>query len=196
MGEVKSSRIIGANSAYGRNASDFYPTPPEVTQALVDFLGLRPETMIWEPAAGEGHMARVLAGNGYIVTATDIKTGVDFMTSEIETPWEWIMTNPPFSLAEGFIQRCAGYKKPFALLLKVHFWNAKRRLTLFRSCPPAYVLPLTWRPVFLPEERGKSPLMDFMWCVWDEEARHRNNGATVYLPLSKPERVFEGVPNG
>lgn len=45
MSELLGSRIAGGNSDYGRNQSDFYPTPPEVTMSLlihldggVDFL--------------------------------------------------------------------------------------------------------------------------------------------------------------
>ena len=34
------SRIAGGNTAYKRSNADFYPTPPDVTFALLDFLRL------------------------------------------------------------------------------------------------------------------------------------------------------------
>lgn len=40
MDSLQASRIAGGNSAIGRRESDFYPTPPEVTVALLDFLRL------------------------------------------------------------------------------------------------------------------------------------------------------------
>ena len=166
MAELIGSRICGGNTAYRRNASDFYPTPPDVTQALLDFLKIPDGKKIWEPACGEGHMVKVFEGNGYTVRATDLQTGTDFLkTSENDS--DWIITNPPFSQAEHFIRKCAEYKVPFALLLKSQYWHAARRVALFSEITPAYVLPLTWRPDFLFKTRGSgSPLMDVIWCVW------------------------------
>ena len=37
MDSLNASRIAGGNSAYGRSQSDFYPTPPDVTVALMRF---------------------------------------------------------------------------------------------------------------------------------------------------------------
>lgn len=184
MNDLLGSRIAGGNTAYKRSESDFYPTPPEVTEALLNFLLLPCSQKIWEPACGEGHMVDAISKRGYDVIGTDINTGVDFLTAEIPNGVDWIITNPPFSHAEQFIRRCVEHKKPFALLLKSQYWHAKKRLELFREHPPAYVLPLTWRPDFLFKQRGSgSPLMDVMWCVWTV----RDLGQTVYEPLSKPE---------
>ena len=98
------SRIVGGNSAFDRNQSDFYPTPPEATQALLDFLHIPPSMRIWEPACGEGHMVEVMERNGLEVIGTDIQLGTDFLTAELPEGIDWIITNPPFSLAEDFIK--------------------------------------------------------------------------------------------
>ena len=176
------SRIACGNTAYSRAASDFYPTPPEVTSALMNFLMLPCSHKIWEPACGENHMVNVMRDRGYDVIGTDINMGVDFLSAEIPEDVDWIITNPPFSLADSFVCKCVEHKKPFALLLKSQYWHAKKRLQLFREHPPAYVLPLTWRPDFLFGQRGGSPLMEVMWCVWTVS----DPGRTVYEPLSKP----------
>lgn len=182
MTELLGSRICGGNTAYKRNASDFYPTPPEATQALLDFLKLDEGTRVWEPACGEGHMAEVLEKNGCIVRATDLQLGTDFLETD-ENFSEWIITNPPFSLAEQFIRKCAGYNVPFALLLKSQYWHAAKRAALFSEITPAYILPLTWRPDFLFKTRGSgSPFMDVIWCVWIP-----GENKTAYIPLVKPE---------
>ena len=52
------------------------------------------------------------------------------------------------------------------MLLKAQYWNTKNRKALVRETKPYMELNLTWRPAFLEEERGKSPLMDCMWVVW------------------------------
>lgn len=182
MDKLTASRINGGNTAYQRNSQDFYPTPPDATQALIDFLKIPRGRTIWEPAVGKGDLANVLRANWYFVIGTDIQTGTDFLTCDV-VPCDWIITNPPFSLAEQFIRKCVEFKKPFALLLKSQYWHAKSRLSLFREHPPRYVLPLTWRPDFLFKTRGKgSPLMDVMWVVWDE----RPAAHTEYFPLERP----------
>ena len=181
------SRIAGGNTAYKRVESDYYPTPPEATQALIDALKigdmLHDGDHIWEPACGDGHMVSVLQNNGFLVTATDILTGEDYLATEKPDGVNWIITNPPFSLAEEFIRRSLEHNVPFALLLKSQFWHAKKRFGLYYEHPPAYILPLTWRPDFLFKSRGKgSPLMDVMWCVWLPGAEH----SATYIPLRKP----------
>lgn len=174
--------IIGGGVAHKRVASDFYPTPPDVTEALMRFLRLPMGTVVWEPACGEMDMAEMMRAWGCDVIATDILTGTDFLTAET-VKCDWIITNPPFSLADRFIERCIESKKPFALLLKSQFWHAKKRLELFRSYPPGFVLPLTWRPDFTFKQRGKGkPLMDVMWVIWDGVPD------TMYIPLERPNK--------
>lgn len=182
MDRAAASRIVGGNSAYKRAESDFYPTPPDVTEALLDFIDLPLNTVIWEPACGEGHMVDVMQKRGYRVIATDIRQGIDFLTSG-DYQCDWIITNPPFSVADKFIERCIASGKPFALLLKSQYWHAKKRLMLFRNCPPTFVCPLTWRPDFTFNTRGKgSPLMDVMWAIWER------GRVTRYIPMERPKK--------
>lgn len=136
------SRIAGGNTAYKRSNADFYPTPPDVTFALLNFLRLsEAKNVIWEPACGEGHMVKQIRKMGYDVFGTDIRTGTDFLTADPPRYFTWIITNPPFSLSEQFIRRCGELKRPFALLLKAQYWHAKRRVPLFREHMPSWVLP-------------------------------------------------------
>ena len=177
------SRINGGNTAYKRSEVDFYPTPPEATIALLEFLRLPEGTKIWECACGEGHMVNVFRDAGFCVIGTDIQSGTDFLTADLPDNVDWIITNPPFSLSQKFIERCIEHGKPFAMLLKSQYWHAKKRKKLFDRYAPSFVLPLTWRPDFLFKKRGAgSPLMDVMWCVWQV-----GNRKTVYIPLDKPE---------
>lgn len=187
--KLMGSRINGGNTAYKRNESDFYPTPSDVTQALIDFLEIPKDKTIWEPACGVGHMSSVFKSNGYRTISSDINESVatdfvcDFTKEFYDHECDWIITNPPFSIAEKFINSAYNMRIPFALLLKSQYWHSKKRLSLFEQTNPTYVLPLTWRPDFLFKERGKgSPLMDCIWCVWGLD-----NGKTIYHPLKKPK---------
>lgn len=186
MDTLTASRITGGNSAYGRAKSDFYPTPPDVTIALLNYLNLPKDMIIWEPACGEGHMVKAIESQGYKVIGTDIQTGDDFLAPELkQINFNWIITNPPFSKSEEFIRRCAEYNKPFALLLKSQYWHAKKRKALFEEITPTDILPLTWRPDFLFKTRGNgSPLMDVMWVVWGFK---NISGIAKYKPLDRPK---------
>ena len=181
MGVQQASTIVGSNPNKKRSALDFYPTPREVTVALLDFLKIPKSTKIWEPACGQNHMVNVMRDFGYEVVCTDIQSGVDFLTADLPEGVEYIITNPPFNVAEDFIKRCIEHGKPFALLLKSQYWNAQKRTKLFKDHPPKFVLPCNWRPDFTGQG---SSLMDMMWCVWGD-----NYGLkfSLYLPLEKPK---------
>ena len=85
-----------------------------VTTALIPHLP--PIATIWEPAAGSGLRVEALRCAGFAVIATDIATGDDFLLSKANGAAA-IITNPPYALAQEFIehgahgpgQRCGGY---------------------------------------------------------------------------------------
>lgn len=184
-------KIIGGNGNGERNRWDFYPTPPECTEARVRYLigngMIRKGDRVWEPACGEGAMLNELERLGLNAYGTDIQMGQDFRLY----PWpeqegekvlgiKWIITNPPFALASDFINTAYFTNLPFAFLLKSQFWHSKKRLDLFRTMRPSHVLPLTWRPDFTGE--GAS-LMDMIWVVW-----YGRPNKTIYEPLERPTK--------
>lgn len=168
------------------NSTEFYPTPHEVTRALIEFMELQGVT-VWEPACGEGHMAEAMKALGVEVIATNLhdqgygQTGVDYLTAPLPD-CDWIITNPPFSRAEDFIRRSIQHGKPFALLLKSQYWHGKKRLDLFNDHKPVAVLPLTWRPDFHMGKKGGSPTMEVLWTIWGPTPA----AVTEYIPLPKP----------
>jgi len=187
---MKSSVMIGGTSdSFARREMDYYPTPYEVTQSLIDTGVIPPSAKIWEPACGEGHMAEVFLKNKYQVFSSDIRdTGYgscrDFLTGtgpEVDT----IITNPPFIQSTEFIERCIELEAPrFAMLLKSQYWHSVRRASLFAKHPPAFIYALTWRPDFCFGERGNSPTMDMLWTVWITGMTD-----TRYRVLRKPANI-------
>lgn len=183
--------VLANRSAPDRNRTDYYRTPPDVTFALLNFLEdqghLDTESTIWEPACGTGEMAESMKERGYSVFSTDLypsgygnPIAVDFLSSA-PVELDWIITNPPFSMAEKFIRHALELDRPFAFLLKSQFWHARKRLDLFEKHPPAYVLPLTWRPDFLWGAKSGSPTMECLWTVWLSQ-----DCITEYHPLRRP----------
>lgn len=167
-----------------RRELDFYPTPPDATHAIMQFLQLCPSMSVYECACGDGAMAKVIKAYGHHVIASDLRdTGygtpnVDFLQSC--TKAGAIITNPPFNISEAFIRHALTLSPVVAMLMKSQYWHAAKRTALFAEYPPAWVLPLNWRPDFMNGERGGSPTMDVAWTVWI-----KGNADTRYRVLSK-----------
>jgi len=173
---MKGLTLANGGDKAKRRQLDFYPTPPDATHAIMRFLDLNPCT-VWECACGDGAMAEVIKKYNHNVIATDIQnTGygcgnVDFLEERIQC--DAIITNPPFNLSHKFILHALKQADLVAMILKSQYWHAKKRTELFRQNPPAYVLPLTWRPDF---GGGGAPTMEVHWTVWikgDVDTKYR-----------------------
>jgi hypothetical protein len=146
-----------------RIEADRYFTPHWCTEALLPHLPERLGT-VWEPAAGTRKMVDVLARR-FIVSATDIATGHDFLQMSDDNGAQAIITNPPYTLATEFCEHALRLMEPVggivAMLLRTDFDHAKGRAHLFRDCPAfAKKLVLTKRIVWFepePGKKGKSP---------------------------------------
>ena len=114
--------IVGFST--DRAEADYYPTPPQTTEALMQREVF--EGMVWECACGKGNIARLLESRGNKVIATDIKNGQDFLTYEPEN-YDCVITNPPYSIKDKFLKRCYLLDKPFALLLPLTTFEGKRQ---------------------------------------------------------------------
>jgi hypothetical protein len=154
------NRIVGATNGK-RHKNDFYSTPAECTETLLNELHIPKSWIIWECANGSGAISDRLEYHGYTVIKTDIVTGDDFLTTTRNA--DMIITNPPFNIADKFIERAWSLAIPFALLLKTQYFNSKKRLELFNKFTPTWIYPLTWRPDFTGQG---SSLMDMNWVVW------------------------------
>lgn len=181
-----------------RREQDFYPTPDNVTHALMRFLHdqsiIKPHAMIWEPACGDGAMSKVIESYGYTVASSDVREdsgygrgGIDYLNTPCDWRYDGIITNPPFKIAADFVKKAVNEAPVVALLFKSQYWHAEKRTKLFNEFQPAWVLPLNWRPDFKAAENaanGKkgAPLMEVLWTVWV-----RGNTDTRYRILSKPD---------
>lgn len=175
-------QLTAGGKKENRRELDFYPTPPEVTISLMEFLQLPTNSVIWEPAFGNGAMAKIL--DQYVTTGvicTDIIYGDDYLTTQPPLSIDAIITNPPFNLSAQFIEKAVHDAPIVAMLLKSQYWHAKIRTDLFEKYPPTWVLPLNWRPDFLEHKRKVgdkkgSPTMEVAWSVWikgDTETKYK-----------------------
>lgn len=162
-----------------RIPNEFYPTPPEATRALLSVEIFDGD--IWEPACGDGRIAKVLREHGHAVIATDLHaygvgaSGVDFLRQS-QSRAKHIVSNPPYGrgLADRFVQRALALTRhtggKVAMLLNMASLCHPRRTAEWRRTPPARLYAID-DIVCWPEDRyGPAPdyfrKHRYVWAVW------------------------------
>jgi hypothetical protein len=158
---------------------DDFPTPPWATRALCEWLIRKGEDLgaftVREPCANRGHMARPLAEYFRRVEAFDVHdygAGYpvrDYLFGSIE-PVHFTVANPPFRLAEQFIERASASSEfGFAVLVRGSFLESVGRYErLFSKNQPSHVLQFVERVVM---HKGRlapegSTATTYIWMVW------------------------------
>jgi hypothetical protein len=162
---------------------DDYPTPRWAVRALCEKILLKsPQQKVldaWEPACGRGHMAETLKEYFETVYSTDIHDygygGVqDFLIphNPRHPKVAWIVTNPPFRLAEKFIQQAYRHaRRGVAMLVRTSFLESIGRYeNIFKNNPPSEVAQFVER---VPMVRGRYDpkavtATSYMWIIWDK----------------------------
>jgi hypothetical protein len=175
------SHAVMAQRHEPSDSLDDFPTPPWATRALaehvLDTAALRSLTCL-EPACGAGHMAKVLAEYFAVVRASDAHTyGYgelrDYLVSPYEAgSWDWVITNPPFRLADEFVQRSLQVARHgVAILARTVFLESVQRYEkLFRGVPPTLFAQFVER---VPMVKGRldekaSTATGYAWFVWSK----------------------------
>ena len=163
----------GFNKRGDRQKDDFYATPLEATNALLNVESF--DGKIYEPCCGQGHISKALINHGYEVESTDLvdrgygQSNIDFLM-ELEVR-ENIVTNPPYGrLLMQFVKQChyLSHKK-FALLLKLTFLEGQERKEFFNINPPVRVHVFSKRISLM--KNGVSydgGMMALAWFVWEK----------------------------
>jgi hypothetical protein len=85
---------------------DNFYTPVEAMKILIKHLPK--DIKIWECTDyGNSHITKELVKSGYKVISSDIIYGFDFLKDTMNTKdFDMIITNPPYSLKDKFLERC------------------------------------------------------------------------------------------
>jgi hypothetical protein len=183
MAQNTSTAVMQRRSE-AHDSLDHYPTPPWATRAMLEWLQKEQAAPLsgmsaWEPACAEGYMARPMREYFSRVYATDIHDYAgnadkiaDFLfpgTEPTET-FDWIVTNPPFRLAEQFIYKALDLADiGVAVIVRSAFLEGKGRYEgLFAKVPPYAVLQFVER---VPMVKGKvdekaASATAYCWIVW------------------------------
>jgi hypothetical protein len=174
---------------FAERGVDLYETPPCAVEALlqVELLPL----WVWEPAAGNGAVARVLRDYGHVTITSDVVDygGLDFVRdflaeTKLLAGCEAIVTNPPYKLANQFAEHALDIAPKVCLLLRLAFLESIRRTDVLehRGLRAVHVfrrrLPMMHRDSWT-GPRASSAIA-FAWFCWDRDYR----GATTIDRIS------------
>jgi hypothetical protein len=174
------SHAVMAQRTEPMESRDDFPTPPWATRALMEHVlsttGFKSGQTCLEPACGRGYMDSVLQEYFSSTDALDIfdygygEVG-DFLATSYEPgSHDWVITNPPFKLAEEYIQKALPIARTgVAILARTVFLESKgRHERLFESRPPHIFAPFVER---VPMVKGRldskaSTATAYAWFVW------------------------------
>lgn len=181
--EQNTSHAVMSQRFEPTTSLDDFPTPPWATRALLvhvleneDFSS----ATCLEPACGRGYMARPLSEFFGKVDASDVhpygfSDVKDFLAHPFEAgSHDWVITNPPFRLAEQFVVRALKIARVgVAILARTVFLESVGRYErIYQNNPPSTFAQFSER---VPMVKGRvdpkaSTATGYAWFVWDKRA--------------------------
>lgn len=178
--------IAVKKAALAVRRDDFNASPPEAAHGL---LGVEHAWLdggsVWECACGDGALVRPFRAAGLDVLASDLVergcpdaiSGIDFLFPNPPFTADAIVTNPPFKLAQAFIDAALERAPYVAMLLPLRFLEGQERGPWFPSTPLAAVHVFSGRLPMMHREGYEGPKLDkgaiaFAWFVWDQRRAH------------------------
>jgi hypothetical protein len=159
-----------------RHPYDAYSTPAWCTEAIAKEIVWNDSATILEPCAGEGAIVDVLCMYPHAHMRTlDINPdcrmggGFDFLKYDDDRV-DFILTNPPFSLAQEFVEKSLSVANYTIMLLRLNFLASKSRKEFWEKHTPTAIHVLTKRPSFTGTGTDAT---DYAWFVWDATGRQK-----------------------
>ena len=171
--------MSATNRGSQRHKDDYYATPPWCVKSLLPVLGSNPNRTVLEPCAGTGSISHTLLNEGFVAPShlTQVELDVDraklcpqpcevgdFLNLDIDKfrGVDVVITNPPYALAQEFIDVCLTLETEVIMLLRLNFLGSQKRAQWHRNNPSdVYVLPK--RPSFT---GGGTDATEYAWFVW------------------------------
>lgn len=151
---------MGYKKAKGR--TDFFQTPDYAIQPIIEFIPKNYK--IWEPACATGNIVNYFSRIGYSITGTDITNQINFFSSDMDC--DCIITNPPYSIKDKWIERCYTLGKPFMLLLPLTALEGKYRQSIYRKNGVEIILMNKRINYETPSGKGKGAWFASAWFTY------------------------------
>lgn len=145
------------------NSTDFYPTPSWCYKNLeIDWTQFE---SAHEPCRGDGRISDWL-GTYVPTTYSEIREGKDFF--DWTEGCDLILTNPPFGIAQEFIDHSIAHAQTVIMLLRINYLGSISRHEWWKQNAPTSLFVLSKRPSFTGMGTDAT---DYAWYVWDKTDR-------------------------
>lgn len=198
------SNAVMATRIEAKDSLDDFPTPPWATRALLEHVlhgSDLSELTCLEPACGAGHMSKVLKEYFGKVQSSDVYDyGYGAVRDYLKHPYkieccDWMITNPPFRLAEDFILKSLRLaREGVAILARTVFLESVGRYErIFTHNPPTVVAQFTERVPMLKGrlDKSASTATGYCWLVWKRKKR-KTEPRLVWIPPCRKALEREG----
>lgn len=120
-------------AAVPKGGNDNVYTPDPLAQAIVDHYA--PTGSVVDPCSGGGAFVRAFVAYDWAhpgrlskLEGFDLATGHDFLQIPDGIRWDWIITNPPWSLFTPFLHKAMATARNVVFLDKLNAWSLNGRL--------------------------------------------------------------------
>ena len=116
-----------------KGKSDEWYTPEDAVLPVLRYL--KPGSTVWCPFdKKKSHFVKVLKKEGFKVIKSHIDRGQDFLTYEPDEDYDYIVSNPPYSIRNDILKRVFDIGKPFMLLMNTNgLFDSKVRWDMFNK---------------------------------------------------------------
>jgi len=123
------------NHQFKQNKADEYFTKEYAIRPLLKYI--RPDKVIWCPFDNKkSNFVRLLKENGNDVIYSHIESGQDFFFWKPIQNYDYIISNPPYSMREQILERLFLLGRPFAILInEAGLFDSQKRYTLLKNNP-------------------------------------------------------------
>ena len=175
---MKGKAYANKKKVADRPKGDLYHTPRSLVWVVEDIIRkeFRKKRVILEPASGCNPIRNTISDTDYYVVTNDLYSefsefGLDYLKSNWIECYEYIITNPPFSLFDEFVLKAKTHCRKFMFIGKTDFFSAHKRneTGLWKNLKAVYIFD---RKVDL-----QTPLRDdglfyvgmanHAWFLWD-----------------------------
>lgn len=120
------------NHQFKQKKLDEYYTKEYAIKPLLKYI--QKDKIIWCPFdKKESNFVKLFKNNGNTVIFSHIDDGKDFFNYEPDN-YDFIISNPPYSLKEQIIERLFKINKPFAILInEAGLFDSKKRFNLLKN---------------------------------------------------------------
>lgn len=142
--------------------SDEFGTPKIAINCLLPYL--KEFKLVWECAWGKGSLAKHLEEEGFEVIGNKSE---DFLKTKVDMEnYDIIVTNPPYSIKDKFLEHCFKGGRPFALLMPLTALEGKKRGALYRKYGIQLIIPNKRINFITPSGKGSGAWFQVIWFCY------------------------------